>query len=146
MTGNVSVTGSSVSIGGVASNGVYATSGAGNVSVTVGTITTASDAAGVYATAPGGAVNVTVGNLTSTSANGGEGIYASGVSASVVSTGTISTQGKAAYGGIGDAVVVRATTGAGNVSVNNISTSGNMATGIDARSVSGPVPVAFSGA
>ena len=82
-------------------------------------------------------MNVTVGSLTSTSANGGEGIYASGVSANVVSSGTISTLGKAAYGGIGDAVVARATTGTANVNVNNVTTAGADATGIDARSNSG---------
>ncbi len=146
-SGGVTVSGISVSTKGTDALGVFATAKTGDVNVTVGTVkTTGGNAVGIYATAPGGAVNVNAANVSTAAAIGGQGVFASGVSATVVSSGAISTTGDSKYGDSGTAVTIKATTGDATASLNNVSTTGAGALGIDAYSAGGGVIITQTGA
>ena len=143
--GNVTVDGN----GEIATSGDYSTgivaqaSGNGNVTIAAGSVSTEGDySTGIVTRAVDGDTAITVGDVTTA------GDYSSGIDAvttgagdiSITSTGTISTQATTDHSILNDGTFATPTYGISaqtngdvDVAVNNVTTTGNYATGIFAR-------------
>lgn len=133
--GDVTVSGTGITTSGPASFALYAASDVGDVAVTTtGTVaSTGRGGTGILATSGTGSVIVTANNVTTVAADAADAetsrgaIFAEGASATVVTTGAVTTAGRALYGGTGDAITVTGTAGDARATVNGVRASGDTA-------------------
>ena len=143
-SGPVTVTGTSVSTVGDTSAGIYA-QGNNAVTVNVGSVSTNGVGSRGVLVEASKAASATVTNVTTLGA-GSEGLRVLGDSAYVNSTGSIVTHGASHYGFDSTGVVARAFTGPATVNVNNVTTYGANAQGVNAYGGYGQANVAVNGA
>lgn len=123
----------SVSTTGAGSTAVSALTDTGAASViTTGNVTsTGRGGAGISAVSATGDAFVTANNVSTVAAlpadtaTSRSAIFAQGANAAVISTGTVTTAGRASLGGVADAISVTGTAGNASAVVNNVAASGD---------------------